>query len=109
MLRYLRKFLRGEISASQTANFVDISTNTALNEMVHEHQKSVGPVLADYPNYISPDADGEQVWGNNVQRLIDIKEKYDPECLLAAGRVFASPGCINRGKANIFAGECQVR
>ncbi|KAK2023009.1 FAD-binding domain-containing protein [Colletotrichum zoysiae] len=80
-----------------------LETNTKINNLIYDHQSKVGPFLADYPNYISPDSEGHRVWGDNVQRLIDIKEKYDPDCIIAQGRVFASAGCTKRGKANIFA------
>jgi hypothetical protein len=42
------------------------------------------------------------VWGNNVERLIRIKTKYDPQCRIHQGRVFASEACIVNGWANIF-------
>ena len=79
-----------------------IKHNDALNKITHDHQASVGPFIADYPNYISPNADGYRVWGGNVGRLIAIKAKYDPECRIHQGRVFASEACIANGWANIY-------
>jgi hypothetical protein len=46
-----------------------------LNKITHDHQASMGPFVADYPNYISPKTDGHRVWGDNVERLIKIKTK----------------------------------
>ncbi|KAH0288758.1 FAD-binding domain-containing protein [Aureobasidium namibiae CBS 147.97] len=79
-----------------------IQHNDALNKITHDHQASVGPFIADYPNYISPKADGYRVWGGNVERLTAIKAKYDPECRIHQGRVFASEACIANGWANIY-------
>ena len=79
-----------------------LADNDAFNRITWDHQSTVGPFIADYPNYISPDAPGWRVWGNNVQRLIDIKTKYDPECRIHNGRVFASRACVEGGWANIF-------
>ena len=55
-----------------------------------------------YPNYIKPSAIGDDVWGGNTARLARLKQKYDPECSIHNGRVFASQGCVARGYANIF-------
>ena len=73
-----------------------------LNNLAYNMQAVKGMPLADYPNYISPDATGEKVWGANLRRLSEIKEKYDPRCLIHQGRVFASEGCVNMGLANAF-------
>jgi len=77
--------------------------NMAFNKITHDHQKTVGLTLGDYPNYISPDDTGRLVFGNNIERLINIKAKYDPLCRIHNGRVFASPACLLQGKANFFA------
>lgn len=80
--------------------------DTAIfNQITHDHQAAVGGgvTIADYPNYISPDSTGKQVWGDNVARLIEVKEKYDPECRIHNGRVFASQACVEQGYANVFA------
>jgi hypothetical protein len=55
-----------------------------------------------YPNYIKPSASGTDVWGSNTARLATLKQKYDPDCSIHNGRVFASQGCVSRGYANIF-------
>jgi hypothetical protein len=64
---------------------------------------SVPKVIADCPNYIAPNDTGSRVWGANVPRLNQIKQKYDPLCTIHNGKVFASKGCIKVGWANIFA------
>lgn len=74
-----------------------------LNDLAYAVQAADHVVIADYPNYISPAATGRQVWCDNLARLFQVKEKYDPGCLLHQGRVFASPGCVRRGYANVFA------
>lgn len=76
----------------------------ALNEVTYEQQKRVGGgiVLANYPNYIAPGDSGHRVWGHNVRRLAQVKQKYDPGCLVRNGRVFASQGCQMGGWANVF-------
>jgi FAD/FMN-containing dehydrogenase len=76
--------------------------NDVLNKITHDHQASVGSFIADYPNYISPNTDGHRVWGDNVERLIKIKAKYDPQCRIHQGRVFASEACVVNGWANIY-------
>ncbi|QDS70221.1 hypothetical protein FKW77_007032 [Venturia effusa] len=79
-------------------------TNAFLNQISYDRQEEEGDYIPDYPNYISPGVTGKRVWGDNVERLIEVKEKYDPECRIHVGRVFASPGCLERGYANVFAG-----
>lgn len=79
-----------------------VQHNDALNKITYDHQASVGPFIADYPNYISPKADGYRVWGDNVERLIKIKAKYDPRCRIHQGRVFASEACVANGWANVY-------
>jgi len=64
------------------------------NMFTRYYQKQLGgPPVHDYPNYISPDATGSHVYGKNLERLENIKDKYDPLCLLRQGRVFKSQGC----------------
>lgn len=79
-------------------------TTESLNRISYDRQKEEGDHIPDYPNYISPGVTGKRVWGDNVGRLIEVKEKYDPECRIHVGRVFASPGCVKKGYANVFAG-----
>ncbi|ATY59728.1 FAD binding domain [Cordyceps militaris] len=76
----------------------------ALNEGTYAQQRKVGGgrVLANYPNYIAPGDGGCRVWGRNVKRLVQVKQKYDPGCLLRNGKVFASQGCVEGGWANVF-------
>jgi FAD/FMN-containing dehydrogenase len=79
-----------------------VGVNEALNQITYEHQASLGPFIADYPNYISPKVEGHRVWGANVERLIRVKAEYDPKCRIHQGRVFASDTCIAKGWANIY-------
>ncbi|KAI5200292.1 FAD-binding domain-containing protein [Aureobasidium subglaciale] len=79
-----------------------VQHNDALNKITYDHQASIGSFIADYPNYISPKADGHRVWGDNVERLIRVKVKYDPERRIHQGRVSASDTCIERGWANVY-------
>lgn len=90
-------------SWSSVANdaFTD-ATNEQLTQLTYAQQKAAGEVIWDYPNYISPNESGSRVWGDNLQRLFKVKQKYDPECTINRGRVFASKGCRNRGLANVF-------
>ncbi|CAD0112144.1 unnamed protein product [Aureobasidium uvarum] len=82
-----------------------IHNNDVLNNITYHHQASIGPFVADYPNYISPKAAGERVWGGNVKRLVQVKGKYDPQCRIHQGRVFASEVCVEKGWANVFEGK----
>ena len=66
-----------------------VTYNNLLNQITWKNQVQVGPVLGDYPNYISPGDSGARVWGDNVKRLTQVKQKYDPECTIHNGRVFA--------------------
>ena len=80
-----------------------LEDTVAFNQITHDHQATVGGPIADYPNYISPDSTGRQVWGGNVERLIRVKEKYDPQCRIHLGKVFGTRACVDHGYANIFA------
>lgn len=75
----------------------------SFNDVTFAQQRRQGKTLANYPNYMSPDDTGRIVWGDNVPRLTQVKEKYDKNCLIRNGRVFASPGCVAAGFANIYA------
>ncbi|CEJ83174.1 hypothetical protein VHEMI03195 [[Torrubiella] hemipterigena] len=75
----------------------------AFNQLTYDQQRKTGGFIANYPNYISPGDSGRMVWGDNVERLIQIKAKYDPRCLIRNGRVFATSECIKGGWANIYA------
>ncbi|KAK8143507.1 hypothetical protein G3M48_007156 [Beauveria asiatica] len=58
-----------------------------LNRITYAQQKKVDSFLANYPNYIAPGDSGCRVWGRNVKRLAEIKQRYDPGCLIRNGRV----------------------
>ncbi|KAL9091001.1 MAG: hypothetical protein Q9159_001627 [Coniocarpon cinnabarinum] len=79
-----------------------VETNNRLNELAWNLQRDAGVELADYPNYMGPGVAGSRLYGDNLKALEAIKEKYDPECFLHQGRVFASPGCVKKGYANLF-------
>lgn len=81
---------------------VVLKDNHILNEISWKHQKKVGPFIADYPNYMSNDEPAWRIFGDNVQRLIDIKAKYDPDCHIHNGRVFATKACIKGGWADLY-------
>lgn len=40
--------------------------------------------IPDSPYY---SVTGKRVWDDNVERLIEVKEEYDPECRIHVGRV----------------------
>lgn len=58
--------------------------------------------VADPGNFNSaPYSKIAEIWGaTNFNRLVGIKEKYDPDCLFNRGRVFATKGCIAKKLAN---------
>ncbi|KAF2221486.1 hypothetical protein BDZ85DRAFT_17790 [Elsinoe ampelina] len=76
--------------------------NGQLNQLTWGQQARFGERIYDYPNYISPGVKAKRVWGGNVKRLIAVKEKYDPDCRIHQGRVFATKACIKGGWANLF-------
>lgn len=43
-------------------------------------------VVTNYPNYNSPGDPWSRVWGDNLQRLFQIKLNYDPLCTITKGR-----------------------
>jgi FAD/FMN-containing dehydrogenase len=86
------------------------AANEAFNGLVYAQQQKSSEItskipnfLADYPNYMSPNVSGRRVFGDNIVRLCQVKQKYDPKCLLRSGRVLASEGCLQRGVANMGA------
>lgn len=81
---------------------LSVQANELLNSITYRRQAALGEFIADYPNYVSPEASGRRVWGDNVARLTQVKQKYDPHCLIRNGKVFASDGCIEGGWANVF-------
>lgn len=58
--------------------------------------------LYHYPNYKKPSVTGDDLWGSNTALLAMLKQKYDPQCKIRNGGVFASQGCLSRGFANVF-------
>ena len=74
-----------------------------LHDLGYEVQRGAGVAIADYPNYVGPGETGRDIWGQNLERLFQVKQKYDPLCLLRKGKVFASLGCLEAGVANVFA------
>lgn len=73
------------------------AANDVFNTLNFQQEQLTGPFLGDYPNYMSPGEPASRIFGDNVKRLIDIKQKYDPCCQLHSGRVFATKGCRKRG------------
>jgi hypothetical protein len=80
-----------------------LENNAALNQITYDRQNQSGELLGDYPDYISPNATGHRVCGDNVHRLMDMKQTHDPECLDRNGKVFASAGCVAAGYKNACA------
>jgi hypothetical protein len=106
--------------SSSSSDGIAEATNTILNSLTYAEQaNAAGPILSDadkidagfcggkklcdYPNYIGRDVSGRQVWGKNIPRLISVKDKYDPQCILHTGRSFASKACVDKGVANVYA------
>ena len=84
--------------------------NDDLNEMAWGLQQDSGVQLADYPNYMGPGVAGSRLYGLNLPRLAQLKQKYDPQCYLHQGRVPASDGCVQRGAAILqWAGSGAIR
>lgn len=84
-------------------DIIAYDTMKEMNNITYAHQATLDPpFLADYPNYMSPFISGYRLFGDNVQRLIDVKNKYDPWCRLHQGRVFATLACEIGGWANLY-------
>lgn len=64
------------------------------------------PVLVLMVRYIltfhrAPHSVTEEIWStDNFNRLVEIKAKYDPQCLLNRGRVPNTQACVALGLAN---------
>lgn len=71
---------------------------------LRDFEKTLGePATYDYPNYIAPFSVANEVWGEeNFGRLLEIKSKYDPQCLFNRGRVFATTACVDKGLATTW-------
>lgn len=51
-------------------------------------------------NRSAPYSKASEVWGeDNFNRLLEIKTKYDPQCLFNRGRVIATDACVAKGLA----------
>lgn len=81
-----------------------------LNKITTERSREIG-LAADYPNYwsaLTPEItknggwDGARYFKGNLARLVQLKEKYDPKCLLRKGPTFATAACKKGGYASIF-------
>lgn len=72
---------------------------------LRDFQNGLGePDIYDYPNYIAQYSKTSEIWGEqNYKKLLEIKAKYDPECLFNRGRVIATDACVAKGLANTFA------
>lgn len=82
---------------------ITIETALELNRITDRTQViKNGKLLANYPNYALPEEGNWRVFGSNLGRLMRIKQKYDPRCLIRRGMVIPSPSCILGGwaKAN---------
>ncbi|PWN88397.1 FAD-binding domain-containing protein [Acaromyces ingoldii] len=77
--------------------------NDMLNKITWDRQAQLDPpFVADYPNYMSPNVTARRLFGDNVDRLIQVKEKYDPDCRLHQGRTWATNACKKLGVASFF-------
>lgn len=54
----------------------------------------------------APYSKPEEVWGvENFNRLVAIKEKYDPQCLMSRGVVIPTKACQSKGLVNYSLGN----
>ncbi|KAF2771430.1 FAD-binding domain-containing protein [Teratosphaeria nubilosa] len=93
----------GEWTLDSTTEYLD-SRDKEMMGYLRDFQTGLNdPPIYDYPNYIAPYSVTEEVWSaENFKRLLEIKEKYDPECLFSRGRVPATSACVEKGFANTF-------
>lgn len=57
--------------------------------------------LADNVFCSAPYSKASEVWGtDNFNRLVEIKEKYDPDCLMSRGVVIPTTACKAKGLVN---------
>ena len=88
---------------SSVHDAITYHTIAELDSLTSAHQIMLDqPLLAEYPNYMSPFSSGYSLFGENMKRLIDVKSKYDPWCKLHQGRVFATTACADGGWANMY-------
>lgn len=108
--RHQTLFSPAWLSAANDA--LAIAAGSDLNKLTYARSAEAGgPIPRDYPNYwsaLSPEVskdggwDGSRYYGANLQRLVSIKEKYDPRCYLRKGPTFATAACRAGGYASIF-------
>ncbi|KAK7730827.1 hypothetical protein SLS57_001662 [Botryosphaeria dothidea] len=92
----------GEWSNDSTTQWLYDQDQNKMMSYLRDFQNELDePAIYDYPNYIAPYSKAEEVWGaENFKKLVEIKEKYDPECLFNRGRVPATKACVAKGLAN---------
>jgi hypothetical protein len=84
-----------------------------LSRITYDRQRTVGLFPRDYPNYWSDKRagaeiaknggwDGAKYFGGNLPRMVSVKEKYDPKCLLRKGPTLATEACVKGGWASVF-------
>ena len=82
-----------------------------LNQISYDRSSEIGLYPRDYPNYWSAPTpvisknggwDGSRYFGANLGRLIQVKTKYDPKCLLRKGPTLATEACKKGGWASVF-------
>lgn len=77
-----------------------------LMAYLRDFQNGLGDApVYDYPNYVAPYSLASEVWGDNFDRLLTVKEKYDPSCLFNRGRVFATTACVSKGLATTYSNQ----
>ncbi|RDW64827.1 6-hydroxy-D-nicotine oxidase [Coleophoma cylindrospora] len=88
-------------SNQSNANYVD-ERDEVMMDYLREYQAGVDSApIYDYPNYLAPYSKPSEVWGtDNFNRLVEIKEKYDPECLISRGVVIPTTACQSKGLVN---------
>ncbi|ROW04786.1 hypothetical protein VMCG_04891 [Cytospora schulzeri] len=81
-------------SNQSNAAYVD-ERDSVMMDYLRSYQESLNaPAIYDYPNYLAPYSKPEEVWGvDNFNRLVAIKEKYDPQCLMSRGVVISTKAC----------------
>ncbi|KAK0650251.1 putative FAD-linked oxidoreductase YgaK [Lasiodiplodia hormozganensis] len=92
----------GEWSNDSTTEWLYSQDENKMMAYLRDFQNGLDePAIYDYPNYIAPYSKTEELWGaENFKKLLQIKEKYDPECLFNRGRVIATEACIAKGLSN---------
>ncbi|KAH8746957.1 hypothetical protein F5883DRAFT_437689 [Diaporthe sp. PMI_573] len=88
----------GEWSNSSTTAFIKGQDENFMMPYLRTFQEGLNqPSIYDYPNFIKV----SEIWGQaNYNRLVEIKQKYDPDCLLNRGRVFDTTSCKAKNLSN---------